>query len=266
MGCAFARAFIASEVCASEEIVFIEPANERREQLTVADGYQVFSAIDEIAETPDVVVLAVKPQVADEVIQALAENVPGEPLTISIMAGVRLATLISKLGHSRVVRSMPNTPAQIGKGATVYISGTGVSDQDGVLVDRLLRCTGLALKVSEERFIDGATAVSGSGPGFVFYLIEHYLRAAENLGFSRDESEQLVISTFEGALQLWKTGDESPAQLRARVTSRAGTTEAGLRFFEDHKVGQNLCDGILAAYDRSIELGLGNEESEEGDE
>ena len=152
---------------------------------------------------------------------------------------------------------MPNTPLQIGMGVTAYFAADAVDDAERERVERVLRAGGIVMRVVQEDQLDGVTALSGSGPAYVFYMIEAFLEAAAELGFSDVQAKQLVAQTFLGATTLWRDGDLPPAELRRRVTSKGGTTEAALRVFETYHVQEALRKGALRACERSRELRAG---------
>jgi pyrroline-5-carboxylate reductase len=176
-------------------------------------------------------------------------------VVVSIMAGVPIAALQSGLGHEAVVRVMPNTPAQVGLGMNVYHAAPAVGSAQLRAVEALLQASGEALAVQDEDAIDAATAISGSGPAYVFYVAEHWMNAATALGFSAEQAAQLVQQTLIGATALWKEARVPVATLREQVTSKGGTTAAALEHFEQHQVGAHLEGGMARAYQRAKELG-----------
>jgi pyrroline-5-carboxylate reductase len=210
-----------------------------------------------------VIVLAVKPQSMEEVAIALrtrlGESV-GRQLFISIAAGVRCARLVDWLGLSgndapRLVRCMPNTPALIGQGITGMSAPTPLTAQDIALAEYVLGCTGETLWVEQENMLDAVTAVSGSGPAYVFYFIEAMQAAAEKLGFSQAQARQLSLATFRGAANLAAGSLESASILRERVTSKGGTTAAALTVMQEQDLAAQFAQAIYAAQKRSEELG-----------
>jgi pyrroline-5-carboxylate reductase len=216
------------------------------------------TAVAESADTrvgsASVVVLCVKPQQANEAMAGVRPFLGAGQTVLSIMAGVTLASLRSGLGRAAFVRAMPNTPAQIGLGMTVYCAGEDVGTEGLVKVEALLKACGEALRVADEDAIDAATAISGSGPAYVFFLAEHWSEAAKRLGFSADQAALLVRQTLLGATELWKRQGLSPAVLREQVTSKGGTTAAALEAFREWRVGEGLEEGIGRAYRRAKEL------------
>jgi pyrroline-5-carboxylate reductase len=253
MGRALAAAAIARGVAPPGKVLIVEPQQASRD-LAAALNCIVAPAADERVGDARAVVLAVKPQNATEVFRALRGLLKPHQVVISIMAGVTVAAIREGLAHEALVRVMPNTPAQIGLGMNVYFALPSVSEAQLTTVVALLRAAGDALAVSSEDAIDAATAVSGSGPAYVFYLAEHWMLAAQALGFTEREAAQLVQQTLAGATALWKASRLAPATLREQVTSKGGTTAAAVEHFEAQQVGGLLRAGIARAYRRAKEL------------
>ncbi|MBI4082914.1 MAG: pyrroline-5-carboxylate reductase [Candidatus Lambdaproteobacteria bacterium] len=253
MGRALAAAVIARGVSPPGKVLIVEPQRASRD-LAAGLNCLVVPAADERVGAAHAVVLAVKPQSAAAVFRTLRALLKPQQVVISIMAGVTLATIRQGLAHEALVRVMPNTPAQIGHGMNVYFALPAVSEAQLTAVVALLRSAGEALAVASEDAIDAATAVSGSGPAYVFYLAEHWMLAAQQLGFTEREAAQLVQQTLAGAAALWKASQLAPATLREQVTSKGGTTAAAMEQFEARQVGDSLRAGIERAYRRAKEL------------
>ena len=202
----------------------------------------------------DTIVIAVKPQVAREVTSQIKNLLNPGHVIVSIMAGVSLESLRGMLGHPKIVRAMPNTPSQIGKGVSVFYESPGMSNSDIVMAKRIFEACGRCIQVDTEKSIDIATAISGSGPAYSFYLAEHMCRAARELGLSKEEADSLVYSTLEGSLLLWKHSQVRADELRGQVTSPGGTTEAAITYFDQQKLGFHIRVGIQKAFRRAIEV------------
>jgi pyrroline-5-carboxylate reductase len=203
----------------------------------------------------EIVVFAVKPQQMKEAARFSGLK-PGANLVVSIAAGVRLASLSRWLGgHGRLVRAMPNTPALIGAGITGLFALPGVSDAEKRQAEAILCAVGATVWIGDEALMDAVTAVSGSGPAYVFWFIEQLAAAAESLGLDRETAGKLAIETVLGSARLAAQSADSPAVLRERVTSKGGTTEAALRAFEDQKMAERFLRALEAARDRGGELG-----------
>ena len=201
------------------------------------------------------VVLAIKPQMLVRVGRELHGQLHDGQLVISIVAGATTRALSNALGHNQIVRAMPNTPAQLGRGMTVWYATPEVSaaqrDQARVLLDSL----GMLLEVDDEKFVAMATAVSGTGPTYVFLVMEALIDAAVHLGFPRHVAHDLVIETLEGSTLFAKSSGMHPAQLRNMVTSPGGTSAAALHELESGRLRTVLSEAVWAAYRRTEELG-----------
>ncbi len=239
---------------ASSAILVAEPLSERRAWLSRAFGVQVEeSAADSLAA--DVLVLAVKPQQLSALLKTLPPLKP-QQLVLSIAAGVRARDIARWLGgHSAVVRAMPNTPALVGAGITGLFALPGVHESQKDQAGRILAAVGPVVWVERESQIDAVTAISGSGPAYVFYFIEALEQAATELGLAPETARQLSLQTFFGAAALALKDPSPPAELRARVTSRGGTTERGILALEQGGVKHAIVQAARAAAERAREMG-----------
>jgi pyrroline-5-carboxylate reductase len=230
-----------------------------RGKLEQNHGVRTYAAIGaEVART-DCVVLAIKPQQLREAAKSLAPHV-GKALVISIAAGIRAADLARWLGgvngyHQRIVRVMPNTPALVLAGVSGLYATPGVSREDREAAQRILDAVGVSVWVEREEDIDSVTAVSGSGPAYVFYFIEALIDAARELGMNREAARQLAVGTFTGAAKLAAQSDDDIAVLRARVTSKGGTTERAIASLDHDAIKNAIARAVKAAAERSRELG-----------
>lgn len=233
-----------------------------RERLRETLGVVATDQPSEVVSSSDWVVLAVKPQQLRPLCREIASPAR-DRLVVSIAAGIRTAELTRWLdGHERIVRVMPNTPALLRAGMTGAFALPAVSPTERRQVDELLGAVGKVLWVEQESRLDGVTAVSGSGPAYAFYLIEAMQEAAGRLGFNAEEARRLSVETLLGAARLAAATEEPAATLRARVTSKGGTTERAISVMDAHSVKSHLVEAILAAAERSRELGdlLGRDE------
>ena len=225
----------------------------------LADTFRVQSSRDndEAVRLANTVVFAVKPQVMAPVVQDVAAAaIAHRPLFVSIAAGVREPDIRRWLGYdAAIVRSMPNTPALVGSGATALYANEYVSDEQRSLAESVLRAVGLTLWVDDEQLLDAVTALSGSGPAYFFLLMETMERAAIALGLSKDHARMLTIQTAFGAAKMALESSEPPATLRTRVTSPGGTTERALDALMTGGLEQLVHAALEAAHTRSIELG-----------
>ncbi len=220
-------------------------------------GVNAVAAMDDgranLAAT-DVVILAVKPQVMAAAIAPLANRLTHQ-LVLSIAAGVRTMEITRWLGHTRIVRAMPNTPALIQAGITGLYAPLTVDEAGRATADSLLAAVGKTAWFDDESMLDAVTAVSGSGPAYVFYAIEALEASAVELGFSAEAARQFALETFRGAALLAAQSDDSPAQLRANVTSKGGTTAAAIAVFDEKGVRSRFISGVRAAAARAKQLG-----------
>ncbi|MFW5954501.1 MAG: pyrroline-5-carboxylate reductase [Guyparkeria sp.] len=240
---------------ARPSIVVSEPDEERRQGL--AERLDVETTADNAMALAgaQLVVLAVKPQKMRAVAEELASNVAPGQLVVSIAAGIPVAALQGWLGgHQAVVRAMPNTPSMVGCGATGLFAAGAVSDEQRSDAESLMRAVGVVQWLDEESQIDEVTALSGSGPAYVFYLMESMQAAAEDLGMAPAVARLLTLETVYGAAKLALAADESPAELRRRVSSPGGTTERAIRELDDSGVREAFGRAVRASRDRSREL------------
>jgi len=238
-----------------EQIHVIDVSQEALARLESEFGVSTSLAFDEHLQQMDVIVLAVKPQ---QLRDAVGEILPhlNQQLLISIVAGIRVSDISRWLQtYDKIVRAMPNTPALIGKGMTGLYAMPGVSPEQRQIAEDILAAVGLTSWLGEEHLIDAVTAISGSGPAYVFYFIEALQEAAIQLGLSADQGAQFAMATFEGAAQLALHSDESVSVLRERVTSKGGTTYAALHSLDKHHVRDAIIHAVKAAADRAHELG-----------
>lgn len=218
-------------------------------------GVTTAQQIDAALASSDVIVLAVKPQQMKEVAAQLQAHVKSQ-LVLSIAAGIRAIDLSRWLnGHKAIVRTMPNTPALIGQGITGMVAMAGVSEQQRNAADAIMRAVGATVWLSDEALIDPVTAVSGSGPAYVFYFIEAMQQAAQEMGLSAEQGNALAIATFVGASQLAAQSSDPIAVLRDRVTSKGGTTYAALTSMEASGVKDAIVRAMKAAAERGKQLG-----------
>lgn len=248
---------LAGQLTAGANIHVVDPNAEQLARLAENYGVTTAQQIDAAVAASDVIVLAVKPQQMREVAAALLPQLSNaQPLLLSIAAGIRGADLARWLGgYGAIVRTMPNTPALIGQGITGMVAMAGVSEAQRTAADNIMRAVGATVWLDDEALIDPVTAVSGSGPAYVFYFIEAMQQAAQELGLSAEQGKQLALATFTGAAQLAARSPDDVSVLRERVTSKGGTTYAALTSMEQSGVKQAIVDAIKAASARGRELG-----------
>ncbi|MDY0148312.1 MAG: pyrroline-5-carboxylate reductase [Halothiobacillus sp.] len=246
----------ADDATHAQTLVVSDPSETRRELLTSLYGVLCSAENAEAIDSADLIVLAVKPNQIYSIAQEIATVLQPHQLVVSIAAGITIDALQRWLGgHAAVVRAMPNTPAMVGCGATgLYASPMLTPDQRN-LAESLMRAVGLVQWVEREADIDAVTALSGSGPAYIFLVMEAMQAAAEDLGLPAETARLLTLETVYGAARLAMSADEPPAQLRARVTSPNGTTERGIAALEQAGLRDAFAQALSAAHQRSIELG-----------
>ena len=255
MGEAMIKGVLSQRLLAPENIVAADPRRERLDMLRERYGIQVTTDNAAAASAADILVLSVKPQVMEAVLLELRGQVDSLRLILSIVAGVTLKTISENLLNARVVRSMPNTPGQIGSGITVWTASPDVGAEERAQAEALLGAMGERIYAADERYLDMATALSGSGPAYVFMFMEALVDAGVHMGFARRDAEKLVTQTLLGSVRYAQQSGLHPAQLRNQVTSPGGTTAAALHEMEKGGLRTVLSEGVWAAYRRSQALG-----------
>ncbi|MEO8023740.1 pyrroline-5-carboxylate reductase [Polaromonas sp.] len=239
---------------AASQIQVVEPWAEQQAKLRKQFGVQVNESPGESLASATLVVWAVKPQTFKDA-ALLTRFHTKTALHLSVAAGIRSDSIAHWLDTQRVVRSMPNTPALIGKGISALFARAAVSADDRLAVERVMRTTGDFIWLDDEKHLDAVTALSGSGPAYVFYFIEAMVQAGVDMGLSREQAHKLAVGTFVGAAELARASDEPPEILRARVTSKGGTTYAALTSMEQDNIKQQFMRAMHAARRRAAELG-----------
>lgn len=240
-----------------DEIVLSGPRAGRLQDLSERFSITTTTENRPAVAEASVVVLSVKPQSLDEVLEDLRGAIPAEALVLSIIAGARLVDLVRGLEHTAVVRSMPNTPAQVGAGITVWAATEAVSPDQLECAREILTAFGQEVFLEDEDYLDMATALSGTGPAYVFLMMEAMVDAGVHLGFPRRIAEQLVVQTVKGSVAFYEHSPRHLARLRNQVTSPGGTSAAALYYLEKAGVRTALSRAIWAAYERSVQLGMG---------
>ncbi len=246
---------LAAGVIGAADVRVAEPVEERRTHLASTYGVGTFASSREAIAGSPLLVLAVKPQHLGHVFEELSGAVEAGQTILSIAAGVPIAKLVNGFAHPHVIRVMPNTPAQIGAGVSVWTATEHVPGDARAAAAALLGVLGLEIYVADEGYLDMATAVSGSGPGYVFAFIEAMVEAAVYLGMPRDMATSLAVGTVAGSGKLAQETGENPTLLRERVTSPGGTTAEGLKELERGGFRATILEAVTAAHRRAKELG-----------
>ncbi|GKT21023.1 pyrroline-5-carboxylate reductase [Acidovorax sp. SUPP3334] len=236
------------------QIEVVEPWAEARSALLSQHGIAAHETAGPALARAGTVVWAVKPQTFKEAAQPVRAHT-GAAVHLSVAAGIRSDSIAQWLGSERIVRAMPNTPALIGKGMTALYARPQVTQAERASIERVIATTGEFLWVENEPQLDAVTALSGSGPAYVFRFLEAMTEAGAAMGLSRDQAHQLAVATFAGASELARRSDEPPEVLRQRVTSKGGTTYAALQSMEQGEVPQRFMRALEAARSRARELG-----------
>ena len=250
---AIIKRLVAAGLVSSDDLTVVDPSDARRQLLSERYGVQVSKNPQGCVAGAEVVVLAVKPQEL-EVAAAQVGALEDGQLLLSILAGVKADRVVSSFNHRLVVRAMPNTPAQIGSGMTVWMATPDVTEGQLAMARTILATLGPELSVAEEKYVDMATALSGSGPAYVFLFIEALVDGAVRIGMPRAMAEKLAVQTVLGSAQYLEQSGEHPAVLRNRVTSPGGTTAAALHELEKGSLRSLLAEAIASAYAKAKNL------------
>jgi len=253
------QGLLSKRLLSAQSITVGEPLDERRKELKQRHNINVTTDNVKAARACKILVLSVKPQDLNSVMKGLKGALLPDQMVMSIVAGARLGTLCNGLGHNAVVRIMPNTPAQIGEGMSVWTATRNVTEKQLDRARTILQALGKELYVNDEKFLDMATAVIGTGPTYVFLVMEAMIDAAVHLGFPRHVAHQLVTETMRGSVVYAMKSGKHPAELRNLVTSPGGTSAAALYQLEKGSLRTVLSKAIWAAYERSKSLGEGKE-------
>ncbi len=243
------------QLVAPQQVVASHPRQDRRDALIRTHGVRSVDSNAGAVAGADIVLLAIKPQMLARVGREIRGELKPGQLVISILAGATTQALIGHLGHGEVVRSMPNTPAQLGRGMTVWYATPDTSADQREQAASLLGALGVQIEVDDEKLVAMATAVSGTGPTYVFLVMEALIDAAVHLGFPRHVAHDLVIETLEGSTLFAKQSGMHPAELRNMVTSPGGTSAAALHALESGRLRTVLSEAVWAAFRRTVELG-----------
>jgi len=255
MGEAMIRGILSKGLATPQDIIANDISPARLESLK--DEYKIVVTHDHgiAVKGANIIVLAVKPQNLSELMLELKDRFVRGQLVLSIVAGASLVTIANGLGYKSVVRAMPNTPAQIGEGMSVWTASSEVSESQKEVAKSILGALGKEIYVSDEKYINIATAISGSGPAYIFLVIEALVDAAVHIGWPRERAGELVLQTVLGATRLAQETGKHPAELRNMVTSPGGTTVEGLLQLEEGGLRALLTHAVIAAYEKAKILG-----------
>jgi len=255
MSLTYAQSFLRSRIVTADNMMVLCRTYERANQLGETHEGRFFSDPRLCVPEADLLILAVKPQDSPKLFDEIGDLAQPGQVFLSIMAGVRMAAIGKALGAEKIIRAMPNLPAQIGAGVTAFTSTDAVTRIELVMVQNLLSTTGKTIYVEQEDMIDASTAISGSGPAYVYFFMNAMMEAAKQMGFSPSEAELLVSQTFTGAVDLYNKSDLSCENWIARVASKGGTTEAAMQVWRETALHDDIVAGAQAALLRARELG-----------
>jgi pyrroline-5-carboxylate reductase len=246
---------VADRAVEATSLVASHPRRDRRDVLSERHGVRSVAANREALAGAEVVVLAVKPQMLGRVMRELRGELSDDQVVVSIVAGATIRTLVDGLRHAAVVRAMPNTPSQIRRGISVWSASEACTARQRDLARGVLRALGDDREVADEAFVAMATALSGTGPTYLFSVMEALIDAGVHLGFPRELAHDLVVETLIGSAEFARRSELHPAQLRNAVTSPGGTSAAAIYELEKGRIRTVLSDAVWAAYRRTLELG-----------
>jgi pyrroline-5-carboxylate reductase len=256
MGKTYANSFISSRFIKPEDIfVLVRNENFVTNESNIPKANFSHIADQKISDF-DIVILAVKPQDFEVLAKSIQPFLKDSQIVFSVMAGITISKLELHLRCSKIVRSMPNIPTQIGMGMTVFTASANVDRKELFIIQNLINTTGKSVYVENEKLIDAATAISGSGPAYVFYFMQSMIKAAVDLGFNESEAELLVNQTFMGSVAIQNSYSLSNEEWIAKVASKGGTTERALQVFEKGFLETTIVDAVKAANNRAQELGV----------
>lgn len=255
MGLTYSEGMANSPLLNRRKLIIHDVSADRIDLLRKDGRFDICENIEDCLPTADIVFIAVKPYHCDELFEKIKSYTNKQQIYVSLMAGVNINKIKNLLDVEKVVRTMPNLPAKVGKGVTSFTASESVSRVEILMVRNLLDTTGESIHVKNEQFIDKSTGISGSGPAYIFYFMQSMLEAAKKMGFSDNDSKVLVSNTFEGAVKLFNDSDLSPETWMDRVASKGGTTRAALDSMDDNNVKELIKNAAYAAFNRAVELG-----------
>jgi len=253
MGTALVKGFLQQKLSKPKDIIVTDQSEEKLKSLQKM-GVWTSTNNQKILKS-EILFFAVKPQSFPELSKEISGKIPKKTIVISIMAGVSISKMKKHLGHQRIVRSMPNTPAMVGEGVTGWFADKSITSSEKKNIQKILESTGMAIEVKKENLLNDFTCLSGSGPGFFFYVFEQWLKATKKLSIPNDQASKILAKTIQGSLKLLEVSEEKPEQLRANVTSKGGTTEAGLEILQKAQLENLFAKTLKAAYNRCKNLG-----------
>ncbi|MDX2246040.1 MAG: pyrroline-5-carboxylate reductase [Bacteroidia bacterium] len=254
MGTTYAQSFITGSVVRPEDMFFLEKGTGKAAELRLLSSNPLQTVPGEFVREMDLIILSVKPQDFAELARTLTPFLRKDQLILSIMAGITVKSIFDRMKVEKIVRAMPNLPAQVGQGMTVFTTSKKVSKVEIFAIQNLLNTTGKTLYTPHEPMLDAATAVSGSGPAFVYYFMNAMMDGARQMGFSDSEAQLLVTQTFLGAINLLNRNSLNCQEWIEKVSSKGGTTEAAMRYFSEVELNARITHGLEEARKRAEAL------------
>lgn len=255
MGVGIIQSLIKTQSVPLSRILAVESKSSRRNLIVKKFSIDVQRKIEaDVLSHAKFIIIAVKPQDFPSIAPILHAHFPKNGVLISIMAGVRISTLRAATGHKRIIRIMPNLPVTVGEGYSAWISTRNISRSQKLFVKKILSSGGKEIEISDEKMLDAVTAIAGSGPAYVFHFIENLISIAERVGFSKKVSKEMVIQVIRGSLSLIEQFNEQPDSLRAKVTSKGGTTEVAFKIIKKYHLESIWQQAIKAAFSRSKQI------------
>jgi pyrroline-5-carboxylate reductase len=255
MGKTYARSFLTSRFIAAADLFILDKNKENVASLIDIPVGNMYTDAGEFIRQTDIIILAVKPQDFQTLANQIKSYTQQEQLILSIMAGIKVQTISESMNAPKVVRCMPNLPAQVGMSMTVFTSSPAIDKKELFIIQNLINTTGKSVYVEDEGMLDAATAISGSGPAYVYYFMEAMIQAGVKMGFTPSQAEMLVNQTFMGAVHLHNQSELTCEEWIKRVASKGGTTEAALKVLSENTVNGNIETALFAAFLRAKELG-----------
>lgn len=255
IGAPFALAMSKSALLENNELLIYDHNVEKSTALEKKGPLKACAKLSVCLPQVDIVFIAVKPQQAEVLFENIRPHLNKKQIVVSIMAGVRLETLAAGLGIDKIVRAMPNLPAQLKEGMTTFTSTEAINGAELKIIENLIDTTGRSFYVDNEELIDAGTAISGSGPAYVFYFMQAIKEAAKEMGFTEQESALLVSQTFKGTIALYNQSEFTAQTWIEKVSTKGGTTEAAINFLEGNKVKSLIKKATSSAFERAKELG-----------
>jgi len=258
MGLTYAQGMSQSSLLKENNIMMLDTSDEKLKELNQISHFDAFKELEDCLPKADIIFIAVKPYHAEGLFKKMKAMVTSEQIIVSIMAGVTIEAIKKITGLPKIIRAMPNLPAQVGLGLTSYVASSDVSRIELLTIESLLNTTGKSIQVKSENFIDASTGISGSGPAYVFYFMQSMMEAALDMGFSKNDATVLVGQTFTGAIALFNQSNLSPKSWMERVASKGGTTQAALDSMDSNNVNELIKEATFAAFTRAVALGKEN--------